>query len=55
MNHLKAAFFYHKGKKEGTKDTKLDVDDASLCAICGSLCFLCDKKMPLSDDSENSG
>lgn len=37
-------FFYHKGKEEGTKDSKLDVDDASLCV---PLCLLCGKKMSL--------
>ena len=47
LKHYKSGFFYHKVKKEGTKDTKLDVDDASLCVLCGSLCFLCENYVAL--------
>ena len=43
----KATFFYHKGKKKGTKDTKLDVDDASLCVLCVPWCFLCENHVAL--------
>ena len=53
MNHpeflkaYKSDIFYHKGKKEGAKDTKLVVDDASLCVLCVSLCFLCENHAAL--------
>ncbi len=36
--------YQHKGKKEGTKDTKLDVDNASLCVLCALFFFLCGNK-----------
>ena len=45
MNHpeflkaLQKRHFFITKKKEDTKNTKLDVDDASLCV---SLCFLCE-------------
>ena len=42
QNHPKATFFITKKAQRTTKDTKLDVDGASLCVLCGSLCFLCE-------------
>jgi hypothetical protein len=40
-------FFITKKTQRGTKSTKLDVDDASLCVLCVLVFFLCDKKMSL--------
>jgi hypothetical protein len=40
----KRHFIITEGKKEGTKDTKLDVDNASLCALCALFFSLCGNK-----------
>ncbi len=39
---LKRHFCSTKEKKEDTGNTKLDVDDASLCVLCVLFFFLCD-------------
>ena len=39
---------FTKKTQRSTKDTKLDLDDASLCVLCVLFFFLCDKKMSLS-------
>jgi len=44
---LQKRLFLSQRKKEGIKDTKLDVDDASLCVLCVSLCFLCENHVTL--------
>ena len=44
---LQKRHFFITREKDRTKDTKSDVDDASLCVLCDSLCFLCENYVAL--------
>ena len=47
LKRYQSNIFLSQRKKEDTKDTKLDVGDDSLCALCVSLCFLCENHVAL--------
>ena len=48
-------FLAQRKNKEGTKDTKLDVDDASLCVLCALFVSFVIKNCRCGNASRNSG